>query len=95
MRTLLRITVPVEAGNIAIRDGRLQKLIASNLETLKPEAAYFYPERGQRSAIFVFDMKDSSEIAKIAEPFFLELNATVEYFPVMNPDDLTKGLQGA
>jgi hypothetical protein len=39
-------------------------------------------------------MKDSSEIVKIAESFFSELNARVEFFPVMNADDLKKGLQG-
>lgn len=92
MRTLLRVKIPVEAGNAAIKDGRLAKLMGSQMERLKPEAAYFYPEGGQRAAFFIFDMKDSSEVAKIAESFFSELHATVEFSPVMNIDDLQKGL---
>ena len=94
MRTLMRITIPVDTGNAAILDGRIPKLIKSHMESVKPEAAYFYLEGGQRSAIFIFDMKDSSEVAKIGETFFTEIEATVEFFPVMNVDDLTKGLSG-
>ena len=95
VRTLLRITIPVEAGNAAVHDGRLPNIIAANMKKLKPEAAYFFPDGGQRCAMFVFDMKDSSETAKIGESFFSELNAAVEFFPVMNADDLKKGLEGA
>ena len=84
--------MPVEAGNAAMKDGRLAKFIGSQMESLKPEAAYFYPDGGQRTAIFVFDLKDASEVAKIAEAFFSELNASVEFAPVMNIDDLKKGL---
>ena len=40
----------------------------------------------------IVDLKDSSEIAVIAEPFFSRLNAAVEILPVMNADDLKKGL---
>ncbi len=39
------------------------------MNKLKPEAAYFLPEHGLRSAIMFFDMKDASEIPGIAEPF--------------------------
>ncbi len=40
----------------------------------------------------VFDLKDSSDLPRIAEPFFMGLNATVEFTPVMNADDLKAGL---
>jgi len=45
-----------------------------------------------RTAYFFFDMKDSSQMPAIGEPFYQELNATVEMIPCMNADDLRKGL---
>jgi hypothetical protein len=40
----------------------------------------------------VFDLKSPADIPGIVEPFFQELNAAVDVFPVMSPDDLKKGL---
>jgi hypothetical protein len=44
------------------------------------------------TALYIIDLKDPSEIAVIAEPFFIGLNAAVEFTPVMNADDLKKAL---
>ena len=92
MRTMIRIKVPVETGNRAIKDGTLPKTFMEALERLKPEAAYFLPEQGIRTAIMVVDLKDPSEMPVIAEPFFSRLDAAVEFLPVMNAEDLKKGL---
>jgi len=62
------------------------------LTRLKPEAAYFTADKGLRTAYLVIDVKDQSEIPSLAEPFFQELHAAVEFMPVMNADDLKKGL---
>ena len=40
-------------------------------------------------------MLRTAQIPAIAEPFFQMLNATVEFIPVMNADDLRSGLQRA
>jgi hypothetical protein len=40
----------------------------------------------------VFDMPDSSGIVPFGEPFFMAVDAEVEVVPVMNVDDLQKGL---
>ena len=93
MRTMIRVTVPVEAGNRAFQNGTLQKTIMGLLERFKPEAAYFFPDRGVRTSIFVIDLKDPSDIPVIAEPLFENLNAAVEFLTVMNVDDLKKGLE--
>jgi hypothetical protein len=82
----------VEAGNRAFQDGTLSKTMMEAIERLKPEAVYFYPDQGLRTALMVVDVKDSSELPAIAEPFFSRLNAAVEIFPVMNADDVKKGL---
>jgi hypothetical protein len=95
MRMMLRVTIPTEAGNAAIKSGRLPLVIGAAIEKLKPEATYFTAHEGERSAIFVFDMKDASEMPGIAEPFFMEFNAKIESTPVMNADDLKKGLAQA
>jgi hypothetical protein len=91
MRMLLRVSIPVEAGNAAAKAGTLGTMVDKMMAALKPEAAYFYADDdGQRCGSIVFDMKDSSEIPAIAEPWFLAFNAKVSLRPVMNPDDLGK-----
>lgn len=92
MRTLLKITLDVAASNRAILDGNLAKIIGDTTERVHPESSYFCTLDGCRSCIMVFDLKDASDIPLIAEPFFLNLNAKVEFSPVMNADDLKKGL---
>ncbi len=93
MRTMMRVTIPVDAGNKAIRENSLPKLMQSFVEQYKPEAAYFFPSEGKRSALFFFDLKEPSLIPVIAEPLFMGLNAAVEFVPVMNADDLRSGLE--
>jgi hypothetical protein len=86
---LLRVSIPVEAGNAAAKAGTLGSTVEKILADLKPEAAYFFPDdNGQRSGSIVFDMKDSSQIPAIAEPWFLAFNAKISLRPVMNPQDL-------
>ena len=95
MRMMLKVKMPVEAGNEAIKSGALAQTMQSMMEAFKPEAAYFYPEDGLRAALFVFEMDGSSDIPSIAEPMFMNLGAAIELTPVMNADDLQKGLQQA
>ena len=92
MRMLLHVTLDTEAGNRAILDGSIAMTIGQFVEKTKPEAAYFGPHNGRRSAMFVFDMQDSSQIPAIVEPFFIGLGADIEMTPVMNLDDLQRGL---
>jgi hypothetical protein len=91
MRMLLRVSIPVETGNAAAKDGTLSSTVEGILAELKPEAAYFFADdNGNRSGSIVFDMKDASQIPAIAEPWFLAFNAKVSFRPVMNPQDLAK-----
>lgn len=92
MRTVVRITPDIEKGNAAIASGTMQKVIANTIDQLKPEASYFFADNGKRSAFFVFDLKDQSDIPVIAEPWFTQMNATVEFYPCMNAQDLEKAL---
>ena len=93
MRMMLRWTVPVEKGNETIRDGSLATTLQTLLEELEPEAAYFWPENGERAGMIVFDMADTTQIPQIAEPLFMNLDAAVEFLPVMNAGDLKEALE--
>jgi hypothetical protein len=91
MRMLLRVSIPVETGNAAAKDGTLGSTVERILADLKPEAAYFFADdNGQRAGSIVFDMKDTSQIPAVAEPWFLAFNAKVSLRPIMNPQDLAK-----
>lgn len=94
MRMMFRWTVPARKGNDAIADGSLIQAVENVLERLDPEAAYFFPERGKRSGMVVFDMTDPAQIPQIAEPLFQQLEAEVEFLPVMNIEDLRRALSG-
>jgi hypothetical protein len=95
MRTFLKVQFPVEASNAAVKDGRLAQILQATMERLKPEAAYFTAVDGCRGGYIVFDLKDPSDIPSIAEPFFLELNARIEFAPCMTPEDVKVGLDKA
>ena len=68
----------------------LPRTIQSLIERLKPEASYFFD--GKRTALFVFIMQETSQIPPIVEPLFMGLNAAVTLSPVMNAEELQKGL---
>jgi hypothetical protein len=90
MRCILKVAFPVEIGNAAIKSGKLQKTVKAFVDEWKPEAVYFTAEHGKRGAMFVVDLKESSQIPALAEPFFLALNASVDLLPAMTLEDLMK-----
>ena len=92
MRTMLKVQIPVEAGNRAVQDGTLPQTLAGFMEEFKPEAAYFLTEGGMRTALFVIDLKKESDIPYVAERFFMGFNAAVTASPVINADDLKAGI---
>ena len=95
MRVMLRFTLPVEKGNQAFNDGSLGKTMESVMNKLKPEAAYFGTLDGKRGGMLFLDLAEPSQIVEAVEPLFLNLNAAVEMIPVMNGDDLRRGLAKA
>jgi len=92
MRMMLRWTVPAVKGNQAVMDGSIGQTFESLIQQLEPEAAYFLAEDGKRAGMLFFDMTDPAQIPQIAEQLFQSLDAEVEFVPVMNADDLRRGL---
>ena len=93
MRTMMKIQIDTEAGSRAIAEGSLTPLMQETLERLQPEAAYFGPENGVRTAFIVFDLQDPSQLPSIAEPLFSKVKANIQMFPVMDREDLQKGVE--
>lgn len=95
MRMLMKVSFPVEAGNAAARSGTLGTKVKAILDELKPESVYFTAnERGERCGHIVFDMKETSQIPSIAEPWFLAFNAGITITPAMTPQDLANAGPG-
>jgi hypothetical protein len=92
MRVMAKVSVPVEAGNQGMRDGRLPAVLQQAAERWKPEAMYFTTFDGRRAAYMVFDMPEAADLPAFAEPLFRELGAEVLVAPAMNVDDLQRGL---
>lgn len=90
MRFLLKVQIPVETGNAAAKAGKLGSTIQSILADLKPEAAYFTDDDGQRTGLIFLDIQEASQIPSIAEPWFQAFNASIELKLVMVPEDLAK-----
>lgn len=88
MRFIVHAKMPIEPFNSMVRDGSVGAKIKSILEDLKPEAVYFTEYGGQRGALMIVDLKDSSEVPRYAEPFFLVFGAKVEFHVAMTPDEL-------
>ena len=93
MRMMMKIKVDTEAGSQAIADGSIVEFMGEQLPRLQPEAAYFGPEGGTRTAFLIFNLDDPSQLPSLTEPFFSKLKARIEMFPVMNQEDLQRGLQ--
>jgi hypothetical protein len=94
MRMMMKVSIPVDTGNAAMRDGSFGTKIQQLLTELKPEAAYFVEEDGLRTAILFFEMKDSSELPGVAEPWFLTFNASISVRPAMTAADLANAKPG-
>ena len=90
MRFMITFRIPMDRGNAVIKDGTMMPVNQSIVNDLKPEAAYFTTIDGVRGGWLVVNLDDASQIPAIAEPLFLGLGATVEFHPVMTPEDLAK-----
>jgi len=92
MRIMITFSFPTKTGNDSVGSGKVQKMFENLMADLKPEAAYFYPEGGDRGGVLFVNANDSSDVVRLAEPFWFGLNATVKMTPVMSADDLMKGM---
>ena len=95
MRVMIRFSMPAQASNRAIADGRLGGILETLHALVKPEATYYLTLSGKRTGLMFCDLADVSMIPVIAEPLFMGLEAEVDFVPVMSPADLQTGLLAA
>jgi hypothetical protein len=92
MRVLVRAKIPIDAGNKMVQDPNFLKNLEQYMNKVKPEAAYFMPIDGDRAMAFIININNDYEMPSIVEPLFQEMGAKVEVVPVVNFDDLKKGI---
>jgi hypothetical protein len=92
MRVMLKVNIPLEEGNRMVIEGKLSDTIKAILAIQKPDAAYFGEEGGKRTAYIFVQVKQDSELLRLAEPWFIAFNAYVELHPIMTFDDLEKAV---
>lgn len=88
MRMLLNISIPTQEFNKVLREGKVEQIMGRYMEAVRPEVVYFTEQGGQRGAVMIVDVKDPSQIPVLAEPWYLNFNATVEFKVVMSPEHL-------
>jgi hypothetical protein len=90
MRMVMLVQMPVEPFNTLVKKGTVAAKLQQALGDVKPEAAYFTERDGRRGAVLIVDVPEPSRIPALAEPFFLDFDATVEFHIAMTPEDLGK-----
>jgi hypothetical protein len=90
MKMLMMVECPNEPFNSLIKAGTAGQLIERILASIKPEAAYFTEQDGVRGGIFLVDVNEPSDIPALAEPFFLNFNASCKFRIMLSAQDLQK-----
>lgn len=94
MRFMVEFSIPTQHGNDVVRSGRIEKVFRKLGEEFKPEAMYFYPAEGVRGGCLFVQSDDPALCVAIGERLWFGLQAQVKVNPVMNAEELGKGLSG-
>ena len=81
---------PLSLLNSLVRNGTAGAVIERCMDEIKPDQVYFAEHNGKRGCTMVVNIKDESEIPRIAEPMFLNFNANCEFRIAMAKEDLMK-----
>jgi hypothetical protein len=90
MKMLMMVECPNEPFNSLIKAGTAGQVIERILASIKAETAYFTEQDGMRGGIFLVDVNEPSDIPALAEPFFLNFNASCKFRIMLSAQDLQK-----
>lgn len=91
IRMMLKVNIPAEGGNRAIKDGTMMPILEEVIKRAKPEAAYFSQEDGMRTVYLVYMVRDPAEFAALHEPLMQGMDALVFDLPVTTWEELQQG----
>jgi hypothetical protein len=92
---IMLLQFPIEPFNTLVKSGVIGEKMHQILEATKPESAYFTERNGHRGGILVVDVASPVDVPRLAEPWFLTLNAEVEFRVAMTAEDLGTADLGA
>jgi hypothetical protein len=90
MRFLIKASLPTEQVNDLLHKPEFPDVISRVLADMRAEATYFGLEGGRRAMYVVAEAKETHDLPRLAEPFWLRLGAEVECIPVMNAEEFAK-----
>ncbi len=92
MRFMVQFWIPTEHGNEVVRSGKIEKVMKKLGEEFKPEAMYFYPDEGMRAGAMFVQSDNPAICTALGERMWFGLQARIKVTPVMNGEELGKGL---
>jgi hypothetical protein len=75
-----------------VQDPNFLKKLEDYMNKVRPEVAYFMPVDGHRTAAFIVNIQSNDQVPTIVEPLFQWMGDNVEVIPIMNFDELKKGI---
>jgi hypothetical protein len=93
IRMMLKVQIPPEGGNQAIKAGNQGAIFEALIDQIKPEAVYFTQEDGLRTVYFVYKIQKTTDFAAIHEPLIQGFGARVYDMPALTWDELKKAFE--
>ena len=92
MRFMVQFSIPTQYGNEVVRSGKIEKVFKKLGEEFKPEAMYFFPADGVRAGCMFIQSDNPAICIAVGERLWFGLQAQIKVTPVMNGEELGKGL---
>jgi hypothetical protein len=93
MRMMMKVTIPVEAGDRGSKEGILPKTVTELGDRNKPKVYSFTPTGGKQTTFFFFDLADLTILPIAAKPFFENPNAEIVVSSAINLDQMRAGVE--
>lgn len=93
MRFIVRAQIPTEAGNRMAKIQNSYKHLRTTYRRWRTDAVYFFEAGGDRTFAFIINIETADMIPSIAEPWFQDAGAKVEFHPIILFEDLKKVIE--